>query len=384
MNTFNKAAWFQLKSQLLEYLCPPGNGVYTYQAGQEKRTALQQMLFGNNDVVQTWQKTLDQLPESQYPLILGVCSDAGGGIQRGANWGPLYIRESLYRQLNHPSFFDIGDVRVIPQLLSDELLNNKTIHKCRKALYGKLNTPLAVSPLSITADVVNGIRQLFPHKSILGLGGDHSVSYPSVKSYLVTKKRLGRKAALIHFDAHTDLLSERLGIDICFGSWASHILNYLPAPSHLVQIGIRSSQHDQHYWENLHGIKQFWASSILNSGIEAISDNICKYIKSLDIDEVYVSFDIDVLDIKYAAATGTPETNGLSLEQAIYLLHAISQCTMITNGDIMEVAPFIGTQYSNSLSSEPETTLNSACQIATFLLQEFISSNKNLGEPCLQ
>ena len=32
----------------------------------------------------------------------------------------------------------------------------------------------------------------------------------------------------VHFDAHTDLLVERLGIDLCFGSWCTHILEFLP------------------------------------------------------------------------------------------------------------------------------------------------------------
>ena len=54
-----------------------------------------------------------------------------------------------------------------------------------------------------------------------------SVSYPLTKAYLTAKKKQGKRAAIIHFDAHTDLLVERLGIDLCFGSWCTHILDDL-------------------------------------------------------------------------------------------------------------------------------------------------------------
>ena len=68
--------------------------------------------------------------------------------------------------------------------------------------------------------------------------------------------------AIIHFDAHTDLLTERLGIDLCFGSWCTHILEDLNSPSHLVQLGIRSSGKTKSHWENTFGVKQVHQSQM--------------------------------------------------------------------------------------------------------------------------
>jgi hypothetical protein len=38
--------------------------------------------------------------------------------------------------VNSNRVFDLGDIRFIPRLLSDELLNDETLKKCRQALYG--------------------------------------------------------------------------------------------------------------------------------------------------------------------------------------------------------------------------------------------------------
>lgn len=145
--------------------------------------------------------------------------------------------------------FDLGGIRVIPHLLSDKYLNEATLANCRKALYHDDQSNYCVSPLSITEDVLHDFYAQFPDKGIFGLGGVHSVSYPLTKAYLQAKKKQGKRTAIIHFDAHTDLLIERLGIDLCFGSWCTHILDDLPVPEHLIQVGIRSTGKSKQHWE---------------------------------------------------------------------------------------------------------------------------------------
>ena len=96
-------------------------------------------------------------------------------------------------------------------------------------------------------DVLYDFYAELPDKGIFGIGGDHSVSYPLTKNIPASKKQQGKRAAIIHFDAHTGLLVERLGIDLCFGSWCTHILDDLHERHHLIQIGIRSSCKFQNY-----------------------------------------------------------------------------------------------------------------------------------------
>jgi agmatinase len=324
---------------LNKLLTLPGNGVYTVHTGQEKKQKLFKEYFGTTDIKKAeikWTKSLDSL-NPKIPWVIGIPSDNGGGIQRGANWGPLMIRQELLDESN--SYQDLGDVRVIPHLLHDKYLNPATIKICQKALYGKANK-LPVSPLSITERAMKEIYKKHPEARILGFGGDHSNSYPLVKTWLESRKNL-KKAGLLHFDAHTDLSDIRLGIDLCFGTWTYQILEELATSDHIIQVGIRSSGKDKKHWKTKLGVEQIWANEVSKNGIEKTAKKIIAGYKKLGVEELYISFDIDALDIKYASATGTPEKEGLLPSDCAAIIRLISQEFKITGADLMEVAPFV-------------------------------------------
>ncbi len=317
----------------------PGNGVHTVHTARERKERLREAIYGTTDLKRAqkiWEAKLDKLPKD-LPLVLGIPSDNGGGIQRGANWGPLAIRGEILKEKDR--FTDLGDVRVIPHLLHDKYLNEKTIRDCRKALYGK-GVKLPVSPLSIAEEAVKEVYKKNPLARILGFGGDHSTSYPLVKEWILSRKEK-KKAGILHFDAHTDLLVERLGIDLCFGTWTYHVLEFLKSRDHLLQIGIRSSGKTKAHWKKNVGIEQIWADEVTKNGVEKTLQKIVKHFKKLGVEELYISFDIDALDEKYAAATGTPEKGGLLPSDCAAILRLLAKEFKITGADLMEVAPFV-------------------------------------------
>jgi len=355
----------ELRDTLLQCLCPPGNGVYTVSTAKEKKDKLHQMLYGvtGEEAVNHWRKSLEKI--NNDIILLGICSDTGGGIQRGANWGPLFIREALYDNADI-DVFDIGDIRVIPQLLHDKYLNDQTISNCRAALYDDKNSDLPVSPLSIAEYVVSELLKAFPDKKILTLGGDHSISYPVTKAYLENKKgNLG----IIQFDAHTDLLVERLGIDITFGSWTSHILQYMNDPSTLIQLGIRASAQPKEHWEKTFGIKQFTMDELNALGVQKSIENIIAHLKQKNITDIYITFDIDALDSNYISATGTPEPGGIDPRDAITMIKALSAEFNLVGADITELAPNV--THATSQLPQPHTTIQTAKQMAEVLLNAF-------------
>ena len=167
-------SWTNLQEKLSNCLCPAGNGVFTVNTAKERKEQLHQALFGQStNIDNIWKDSLNKLPDASNAVILGIASDCGGGILRGANWGPLFVRSTLLEQ--HPDLeaFDMGDIRVIPHLLHDKYLNEATLSNCRKALYQNENSPYAVSPLTITEDVLHDFYAEFPDKGIFGIGGDH-------------------------------------------------------------------------------------------------------------------------------------------------------------------------------------------------------------------
>lgn len=365
--------WNELKDKLENLLCPAGFGVYTVHTAGGRRAQLLKKIYGQEGDDQTyqklWKESLVQLPLSSRACLLGVPSDCGGGILRGANWGPLFIRQYLWQSAEKLPAFDLGDIRVIPHLLHDKYLNVETIKNCQKALYN--NHPKAlewpVSPLSICYEVARDFYRLFPAKALMALGGDHSVSYPLVKAWLEHKKNQKKKVAIIHFDAHTDLLEERLGIDLCFGSWAGQIVKEMEDKTLMLQIGIRSSGKDRNHWEKNSGVTQFWTSEVKKLGAQNIAQKIIQHLKSKAVEEIYISFDIDALDINYAGATGTPEKDGLDPHDPMLILQELYEHFPMTGADLVEVAPM--TKPAEVQGLEPETTLMVASTLARFLIE---------------
>jgi agmatinase len=355
-----------------QLLCPPGEGVFTVHTASDKRKSLQSKIFGaaavaGNQVRQSWEAGLSgDLPQAQC-VIFGIASDCGGGIQRGANWGPLFLRETLLGM--HPDLpaYDIGDARVIPHLLHDKYLNEETIKSCRRALYQDESVDFPVSPLSIAYDFALGFHRQFPTKSIFMIGGDHSVSYPMVRAYLEAKKAQGKRVALIHFDAHTDLLEERLGIDLCFGTWTKHIFPYLASPAHLIQIGIRASGRDRGHWEDKFAHTQIWSKEVIDRGASVIANEIAAKLGALDVEEIYISYDIDCLDQAFAGATGTPETGGMTVQQSLDIIQILCAQYKLTGADVVEIAPMVKAQ--NVQQAEPETTLASASALSNLMIR---------------
>ena len=363
-NWFGREVSMNIREKAESYLRPPGEGIHTLAAGGDRKKILWGDVTDSQEWERLWREQIGKLESVDSTLLLGICSDAGGGILRGAAWGPLYVRSEILGEMERFRVFDVGDVRVIPHLLHDKYLNEETLQSCRESLYGDSHSNLPVSPLSIAEDFLTHLYRLDSGKRVFGIGGDHSCSYPLVRSFLEAKKASGTKVALIHFDAHTDLLRERLGIDVCFATWTAKVLPWLPSPEYCIQLGIRATLRSKKEWESEFGIKQYWADEIV-SNCSAVSADLMKRLKRLKVDEVYISFDIDALDRNCAPCTGTPEEKGLEPHHCISLIGAIAKQYSVTGSDLMEVAPL--TQGSSPV--DQKTTLLSAKSIAAILLE---------------
>lgn len=355
--------WNQLTQKLM---VPPGEGVYTVNTAKERKQRLQELLYPEAANARAgWEQSLEQI-KTDRPFLFGLCSDTGGGILRGANWGPLFLRLALKEDFPHLKYHDLGDCRVVPHLLHDKYLNPETLRSCRQALYQNPEEPLPVAPLAIAEHFLRAFYQQYPEAKVLSLGGDHSVSYAFTKPYLEAKRAQGIKVGLLHFDAHTDLLTERLGIDLCFASWCTAILDDLASPNLLTQVGIRSSAKKKEHWEKTFGVVQHWGHEVQQKGAGAIAEELIAHYKKHGVQELYVSFDIDAIDEEYAGATGTPEPNGLMPDQAALILTMVGEHFPITGADMVEVAPFLKTHPHYDTQ---ESTLRVAASLMTLMLQ---------------
>ena len=343
---------------LTTLLRPAGGGIYVVSTGLSEQRELQRALYGAVDdagIDLAWRAALERLPTARA-VILGVPSDVGAGYLRGANQGPAALRRTLLsrgpRSPDTPHTIDVGDVRVVPQLLSDDMLSQAQLGDCREALYGSRETSLPASPLDITRRVLDLLADYAPQAVPLVLGGDHSVGWPAFASAQARGQRLG----LLHFDAHTDLLETRLGIRYCFATWAYHANELLLRDGRLVQVGIRASGRDRAHWESTLGVRQYWATECEGRSVVEIGDEIIERFHARGVEAVYVSNDIDGTSSEFAAATGTPEPLGLRPDFVMALTEHVLGAFPLAGADLVEVAPSLG----HALNGEPERTLGVA------------------------
>jgi len=344
---------------LSQFLRPAGGGIHTVSTGRATRDSLQKTLYGARDEAEIqakWRAALASIGTARV-AILGIPSDCGAGLTRGAAFGPEAVRSALLRQA--PDFpamalragiVDVGDLFVVPQLLTDDMLSEEQRRRTRAVLYGPsaANGDWPVAPLTIAERVVDQLLRLRPGLRIFLLGGDHSVAWPVVAA-------IGRNSsepwAIVHADAHTDLLPERLGVRICFATWAYHANELLGRGGRLVQVGVRTSSRTKEHWESTLVVRQFWAGEVRARG-GAVIDDIIRHLQELGIRRVYLSNDIDGTDSEAAPSTGAPEPNGLSPDFVRALIARVGAAFPLLGADVVEVAPSIGSADDSRRTSD--------------------------------
>ncbi|WP_242344682.1 arginase family protein [Anaeromyxobacter terrae] len=334
---------------LVRMLRPAGGGVHLVSTGKAEQLALQRRLYGaaDEDAVRArWREDLARAAGARA-VLLGIPSDTGGGVQRGANLGPGAIRARLLEddprwpeRAREAGLVDLGDVFVVPQLLEDDMLSEAQRAASARALYPDLDEAerrsWPVSPLSIAERALTLVLAGNPRAKVFALGGDHSAAWPVVKALAAARPGLG----VVQIDAHTDLLSERLGVRYCFATWSFHANELLGRGGRLVQVGTRASGRDRAHWESTLGVRQFWAAEVRRDPAAAL-EAIVRHVRASGVKEVYFSNDIDGTDAAFADATGTPEPDGLAPDFVSALVARLGREVGLAGGDVMEVAPHV-------------------------------------------
>ena len=152
------------------------------------------------------------------------------------------------------------------------------------------------------------------------IGGDHSVSYPIVDALSDFHQNL----TILHFDAHPDLYHEFKGNRYANACPFARIMESRLA-KRLVQVGIRTmNQHQREQADKF--------------AVEVIEMKDLSLLADLQLQgPLYISFDIDALDPAFAPGVSHIEPGGLSVRQALDVLHSID-CEIV-GADIVEYNP---------------------------------------------
>ncbi|MBG9470941.1 agmatinase [Priestia megaterium] len=246
--------------------------------------------------------------EESEAVLYGMPMDWTVSYRPGSRFGPTRIREVsigleeyspyLDRELEEVKYFDAGD---IPLPFGNPQRSLNMIEEYIDQL--------------LAADK-------FP----LGMGGEHLVSWPVMKSMYKKYPDL----AIIHMDAHTDLREEYEGEPLSHSTPIRKVAELI-GPENVYSFGIRSGMKEEFQWAKENGmhISKFEVLEPLKEILPTLAGR-----------PVYVTIDIDVLDPAHAPGTGTVDAGGITSKELLASIHAIAKSDLrIVGGDLVEVAP---------------------------------------------
>ncbi|PIP29868.1 agmatinase [Candidatus Jorgensenbacteria bacterium CG10_big_fil_rev_8_21_14_0_10_54_38] len=183
-------------------------------------------------------------------------------------------------------------------------------------------------------------------KFLISLGGEHSITPELVKPFLKRYPNL----SVLQIDAHTDMRDE------WEGSKNSHACAMRRVQElgvrNIVQVGIRNTAKEEQQYLKLENI-------FLGDTYE-----LNRILTKLTTD-VYLTFDVDGLDVSTMPATGTPEPGGLSYRQALEIIKAVAQKKNLVAADFVELSPIKNVPAYDFLVAKLIYSLISYCHAKT-------------------
>ena len=251
--------------------------------------------------------------------VLGVPYDIGVGFLSGTRLGPRRIREaSTQYGRGETGFYD-------PERDEVYLAAPDRIVDCGDAylVQGDIEQSFL--------HVEQYVRKIAASGAVPAvMGGDHSISIPVARG-LDRFKDL----TVVQFDAHLDWTDARDGQRYGNGS-PMRRMSEMAHIGDMVQIGLRgmgSSRKEDFDDARAYGSKLVPCSAVKRDGVEAVLEQIPAG------RQMYVTIDIDSLDISIAPGTGSPMPGGLDYDQITALLAGVAARGEVVAFDLVEVAP---------------------------------------------
>lgn len=291
--------------------------------------------------------------------ILVCCSELGAGT-RGSSMGPGALRTACINQ-NYPLFneFPVEEVHLPPLYVY-----NPTFKEAKYiSEIADLHAELCAKTKAALSD----------NARLLIFSGDHSNAAGIFSGFREASP--GGKLGLIWIDAHGDLhspytspsgnmhgmpVAALLGLDNkhlsalknlppeVVDKWneikrtGAHAIEPKIRPEDLTFIDIRDLEAQE--WQTIkdNNIRCYAPDIIRKKTLPAIIDEVKQ--AYADYDGIYISFDVDCLDVEISRGTGTPVPGGFSEEEATLLLQSLIEMPNFRCLEITEINPLLDTR----------------------------------------
>jgi|Deesub1362B_J571_1020462.scaffolds.fasta_scaffold00043_88 agmatinase len=241
--------------------------------------------------------------EDSEILLLGIPYEGKVVFKKGSSLAPDKIRwasESIefyspYQKKEVKDFKDIGN------------LNFKGLK--REEIFEKIEEKV--------------FEILKESKKFVLIGGDHTITYPSICAV----HRIIKDFILIHIDAHLDRREMFEEDELNYATVIKKIEQKI-GEENVYTFGARSCAKEEKVTDNVHFFKVY--------------ENIKKIENVLKNKKFYVSLDLDVLDPSFFPAVTNPEPGGINFNELIDTIIFLSNYKEnITGFDVVEYNPMI-------------------------------------------
>lgn len=253
--------------------------------------------------------------------VIGAPTDEGSPFMPGSRFGARSIREhSLRFTGDSPGYYD-------PQRKQRYL--EIEMREGRIADVGDADILPSNVPGSFD-NITSLTRSVLDSGAMpVVLGGDHAVTYPVVRAF-------DRPLHVVHFDAHLDYMPFVHGITMSNMSAFRHIAHMDHVQS-LTQVGIRSIRNSQTMLEDTlaDGNRVVTMEEYSDISVEGVLAGLPGNA------QIYVSIDIDVLDMSLTPGCVSAEPNGFDYAHLRDILSALAEHTEVVGFDLVEVNPLL-------------------------------------------
>ncbi len=240
--------------------------------------------------------------------IFGMPFDSTTSFKPGTRLGPRAIRDASYNL----EFYSMALERNIRDI----------------KIFDAGDTGFYTNPQHAISEISEQTRELLKSdKFIVGLGGEHTVSYGIAHAM----KEIYKDVAVIQFDAHADLRTvydfEKFS-HACVMNLIGNDIGF----ENIYQFGIRSGEEEELKFAektNFFPLHKYDTAQIL------------EILDELNINKkVYLTIDIDVLDPAFAPGVGTPEPGGITAIDMFKILNSLKKFDIV-GFDVVEVNPMV-------------------------------------------
>jgi agmatinase len=283
-------------------------------------------------VLEPFLNTDTSIDDAKY-VIIGAPIDVTSSYRSGARFGPKAIRQashhietySIRTQLDckNISIADSGNVDVLDSV--EDYLDH----------------------IQSTISFINK-RGKIP----VVLGGEHTIALAALRAL--------QPELVIVFDAHLDLRNKLFGAKTSHGTFLRRAFEEIDFK--VIIIGCRAQSIEERKYAEKYSEKiKIITAKELRECRKTWEDEIKK--QMAEVDSVYISFDMDVIDPSSAPAVGNPTPEGLSITDLLDLVNLYTS-KKIVGFDLTEVTP----HYDSGLT---------AIQAAYLILETICSLEKN-------